>query len=236
VDEQREALRAGVRTQLQTATTARRTGDIARAREAYARVLVLEPENVDAATALRELEQQAMARTQADRAARARLDDVVANVKARAAAEGAEGYDLDQRLELLQAGDTTAGLRELRAWVDAHPKDRAGRQRIGAAVAERAQAEEARGQRERALALYEQAAALRGDTPPEWASRMQALRRVLSEEAYAAGVRVQRTDLAVAIARFEASLRYDPGNVKASTRLREARAAQAKLQRLPATK
>jgi hypothetical protein len=57
---------------------------------------------------------------------------------------------------MLSAGDTAGALRELKAWVDAHPRDRASRQRIGAAVAERAKELEGRGQRELALGLYEQ--------------------------------------------------------------------------------
>ncbi|HEX4883175.1 MAG TPA: hypothetical protein VFX05_03480, partial [Casimicrobiaceae bacterium] len=100
----RAAIEDGVQDQLRAAHAARRAGDVGKAREAWLRVLVLDSSNAEAARALRELEQQAMARTQADRAARARsMDEVVANAKARAVAESAQGNgaasaDLDQRL------------------------------------------------------------------------------------------------------------------------------------------
>ncbi len=133
---------------------------------------------------------------------------------------------------MFKAGDVAGGTRELRAYVDANPKDRAARQRIGATVYERGMEVEAKGDREAALALYEQAVALRGDTPAQWTVRMQALRKALSVEYFEKGARAFRSDTALAIQQWETSLRYDPNNLKASERLREARLAQEKLQRI----
>jgi tetratricopeptide (TPR) repeat protein len=230
----RVAAERAVREYLAAGAAARRAGDAARARDAYLRALAQNPGNAEAATALRELEQQQMARTQADRAARARsMDTLVAGAKSRAQAQTqADSYDLEQRIELLRAGDVSAGLREARAWVEANAGDRDGRGRLAMAVAERARDAERKGQRESALSLYEAANALRGEPLPEWTSKARELRRALADAQYTDGVRVMRTDLAAAIRHFEASLRFDPEHAKAQERLREARAAQDKLRKL----
>ena len=120
-------------------------------------------------------------------------------------------------------------MRELKAWVDANPGDRAARQRIGTAVAEKARELEDRAQREQALGLYEQAIALRGDANAPWAARMPALQEDAVEEYYDKGMRAYRTDLAQAIRHFEASVRYDPSNTQASF---EAEGSEARAQKL----
>ncbi len=234
IDASRAAIDRGVRAELAAGASARRAGDAARARDAYLRALALDPRNAEAAAALREIEHQQMARTQADRAARARsLETVVANAKSRAQAQTqAESYDLDQRIELLRSADPAVGGREARAWVEANPGDRDGRSRLSAVAAERARDAERRGQRETALAWYESANALAPSPSAEWTAKVRELRRVLGEIQYADGVRAMRTDLAAAIRHFEAALRYDPDNAKAEERLRDARAAQEKLRKI----
>ncbi len=179
----RVAIARAVREYLAAAAAARRAGDAVRARDAYLRALAQDPRNAEAAAALRDIERQQMARTQADRAARARsMETLVAGAKSRAQAQTqAESYDLEQRIELVRAGDVTAGLREARAWVDANAGDREGRGRLAAAVAERARDAERKGQRESALSLYEAANALRGEPLPEWTARARELRRALGE-------------------------------------------------------
>lgn len=225
----REAIRRATRTQAEAGLAARRAGDLATARDAFLRVLALDPDNADAAKALREIDLAVMARAQGDRAARVRVtDDLAANAKARAT----ESFDLEQRLELVRAGDLNAGLRELRSWVDANPGERASRQRIGAAVAEKARESESKGQREAALGLYEQAVSLAGAGTPEWTLRMQALRKSLGELYYSEGMKVFRSDLAAAIRHWENGARYDPSNTNLQLRLREAKIAQQKLQKI----
>ena len=130
---------------------------------------------------------------------------------------------------MLNAGDTTGGLRELRAYVAANPQDRTGRLKIGAAVFDRARDIESQGGREQALPLYEAAIALRGDAPAAWPTHIQTLRKAVSAEYYDRGTLAVRTDLPTAIKALETSLRYDPGNVKASARLAEAKLAQSRL-------
>ncbi|HEX4884986.1 MAG TPA: hypothetical protein VFX05_12665, partial [Casimicrobiaceae bacterium] len=232
----RAAIEDGVQVQLRAAHAARRAGDVAQAREAWLRVLVLDSSNAEAARGLRELEQQAMARTQAERAARARsMDEVVANAKARAVAESAQGNgaasaDLDQRLQLVSSSDASIALREARAWAEANPSDKAGRAKLAAALGERARDLDAKGQREWALPLYEQAVTLGASGEP--AKRAAALRKTLADEAYADGMRARNNDLSAAIRYLETALRYDPQHARAKERLREARAAQQKLERI----
>lgn len=238
-DAARTAIRRGVTENLQTGAALHRAGDNERAAQAMLRVLALDPENAEAAKALRDIDRQKMAHTQGERASKFRLEDLATPYRAAPTAAAAaatpeahDGYDLEQRLEMFKAGDVAGGLRELRAYVDANPKDRAARQRIGATVYERGTELEAKGNRESALALYEQAVGLRGDALPPWTARMQALRKALSVEYFEKGARAFRSDMALAIQQWETSLRYDPHNLKASERLREARLAQEKLQKI----
>ena len=226
----RAAIARGVRAELAAGAAARRAGELPRARDAYLRALALDPRDAEAASALREIEQQQITRIQADRAARARsMETVVANAKSRAQADS---YDLEQRIELLRAGDPAVGVREARAWVEANPGDRDGRARLAAAAAERARDAERRGQRDSALSLYESANALAAAPSAEWSGRARELRRALGEAQYADGMRAMRTDLAAAIRHFEAAVRYDPDNAKAQERLRDARTAQEKLRKI----
>jgi hypothetical protein len=179
----RQAIDGGVREALAAGNAARRGGDPGRAKSAYLTALALDPGNAQAAAALRDVEQQVMSRAQAERAARARsMEAVVAAAKARAASpSSADSYDLEQRLELLRAGDIGAGVREAQAWVEANPGNRDGRARLASAVAERASDAERKGQRESAIRLYEQANALRGEPVPEWTAKARQLRRALGE-------------------------------------------------------
>lgn len=228
-----------VREQYRIGHAALAAGDLDRAHATMLRVLALDPHATDAAAVLRDIDRRRFTRIQAARVARLpAVDDTVAKSAPRPAAtpptpaptNGNDGFAIDQAIELLRAGDTHAGLRDLKAYVAAHPGDRAGRQRIGAAVAERAQDLERQGQREEALRTYEQASALRGDAGGAWVARMEPLRKRLSQDYFAKGTRAFRTNLTQAIADLEASLRFDPGNTQAAIKLAEAKAARAKLE------
>ena len=244
----RNEVRRQVREALEAGRAAQRAGDNAKASASFLRVLALEPRNAEAARYLRDIDRQNMARAQAARASRVRVEDLFADARAAkaappapaamaapaAASGGNDAFDIDQRLEMLRAGDTAGALRELKAYVDAHPRDRAARQRIGAAVAERAKELEGKGQRESALGLYEQALVLRGEPQAEWSARVVALKKTVAGEYYSDGVKLMRTDLNGAIKAFEVSVRYDPQNPNAQSRLRDAKAARDKLSRMPA--
>lgn len=252
----REQIRRGVREGLESGRSAMRSGDTTRASASFLHVLALDPKNAEAARSLRELDRQVMARAQSGRAARVGGPEPVAEVvrsaraaaaatpPAAAAASGAapaaaatsasDVVELDQRLEMFRAGDTAGALRELKAWVDAHPKDRAARQRVGATVAERAKEMEGKQQREVAVGLYEQAIALRGEPQAEWSARIAALKKQLSADYYGRGVRLMRTDLNGAVKALETAVAYDAQNANAQRTLREATAARDKLSRMPA--
>jgi tetratricopeptide (TPR) repeat protein len=177
----RASITTGVREQMSAANTALAAGEHERAAQAALRALALDPENADAARLLRDVDKRRMARTQADRANRARLEDQLAIRNAMqnqaAAGEYSQSFDIDQAVELFRAGDTAAGLRELRAFVDAHPGSRAARQRAGQVVADRARELEDKGARAEAADLYDQATAMYGDKAP-WAARAANLRKL----------------------------------------------------------
>jgi tetratricopeptide (TPR) repeat protein len=237
LDAARAAVRRAVTENLQSGIALHRAGDNERAAQAMLRVLALDPDNAEAERVLRDIDRQKMARIQSERASKFRLEDLnspyrSAPTATAAPAETSDGYDLEQRLEMFKAGDVAGGLRELRSYVDANPKNRTARQRIGATVYDRGTELETQGNREAALGLYEQAVVLRGDAPPQWKTKIEAVRKALSVEYFDKGTRSYRTDIALAIRQWEASLRYDPQNLKASEQLREARAAQEKLQKI----
>lgn len=234
LDDSRVAIKRAARDQWQAGVTARRNGDALQARDSFLRALFLDPTHADAAKALRELEQQAMSKTQGDRAVRARgSDEIVTGARVRAAQPSAsDPLDLEQRLELARSGDALAGVRELKVWVDVNATDRNGRLRAGTVIAERARDAEAKNQREIALSLYEQAIALAGASQADWSARMQALKKALGEQYYAEGMKVYRTNLDAAIRQWETGVKFDPANGNLQIRLREAKLAQQKLQKI----
>jgi tetratricopeptide (TPR) repeat protein len=229
LDAERAAIRQGVREHLQAGTAALRAGDTERAGAEMLKVLALDPDQADAQKALREIDRQKLARIQSGRAARV---NQAANATRATSPDVGESYDIDQRIEMFRAGDVTGGLQELRAFVDANPGNQAARQRIGTTVYERAKEQDAKGAREQALLLYEEAVRLRGKPMPEWTARAQALRRTLSDEYYDKGMQAYRTDVAAAIKAWEASLGFDPQNRRSAAKLAEARTAQARLQKI----
>ena len=231
----RAAIPVQVKEQLQSGTAAMAAGDLDRASQAMLRVLALDSSQAEAAAALREIDRRRLTRIQADRAAKVvRIEDKVAiagTMRAQAAEVG-DGFDLEQALLMLRAGDVTGGIRDLKAFVDANPGNRSARQRIGAAVAERARELEDQGSREQALHLYEQATALRGDGAGPWSARLPPLRRAISQDYFDKGSRVYRTNIAQAITFFETSLRYDPANAQAALKLQDAKVAREKFDKI----
>ena len=236
----RAAIAKEAREQYQAGSAALAAGDLERAQAAMLRVLAVDPSQADAARALREVDRRRLTRIQADRAAKARAPDDSATamrMPGRAAAPamgdgGNDAFDVDQALEMLRAGDASGGLRDLKAYVDANPGNRAVRQRIGTAVADRARELEDQGAREQALMLYEQASALRGDSGGAWVARMVPLKKKLSQEYFDKGTRAYRANLAQAIGFFETSVRYDPANTQAAIKLKEAKAARDNLEKI----
>jgi tetratricopeptide (TPR) repeat protein len=232
----RAAIERAVHADLAAGLAAAKRGDGDGATDAMLRVLALDPGNAQAAQVLRDIEHRHMARIQAGRAAKAGGTAMAAPASRRPAAktapapatDPADAYALEQPLEMLAAGDTEGGLRDLRRFVDANPDDRAARHRIGAAVYDRAKELEADGRREDALELYQQAVSLRGGAAPGWTGRIRSLQRALGDEYVDKGVKAYPSDPALAVRLWQTSLRFDPQNAKAAARLRQARAAPDK--------
>ena len=176
----RTSVHNGVREQMATANAALAANDAERATQALLRTLALDPENTDAARMLRDIDRRRMARLQADRAARVRIQDAMAikNAVQKEANAGEIGqpFDIDQANEMFRAGDTAGGLRELRAYVDAHPGNRNARQRAAQVVADRARELEDKGANAEAQNLYDQASGLYGAKAP-WSTRAESLRK-----------------------------------------------------------
>jgi tetratricopeptide (TPR) repeat protein len=208
-------------------------GDLDRASTAMLRALALDPSQPDASKTLREIDRRRLTRIQADKAAKAtQQGEAARNNNARAPAEVNDGFDIEQAIEMVRAGDTSNGLRDLRSFVAANPGNRAARQRIGNGVADRARELEDQGAKEQAASLYEQAVALRGDANAPWAARMTSLKKTLSQEYLDKGTRAYRTNLAQAITFLETSVKYDPENTAASIKLKEAKTARERLDKI----
>ena len=243
-DAERTAIRQGVRENQQVGLTAWRNGDADKATQAMLKVLSLDPENVEAAKVLREIDRQKLTRIQATQSQRAARETpgtaVAASGRAApsaapapmAAAGDASEYDLEQPIEMFKAGDINGGLRDFRAFVDANPRNDAARLRIATIVYDRAVESDQKGSREQALMLVDQAVSLRGKPMPVWSARALTLRKTLSAEYYDRGVQSFRTDVPGAIRLWETSVKYDPQNKLAQAKLQEARAAQDKLKRI----
>jgi tetratricopeptide (TPR) repeat protein len=232
----RTAIRRGVGDHLQAGRSALRAGDTDRAAVAMLKVLALEPENVEASKALRDIDRQKLNRIQGNRAARAGQTGASGASRSAAGAatmpDAGDSYEIEQSIEIFRAGDLEGGLREFRAFVDANPRNEAARVRIASLVYERSVEAEQKGAREQALTLCEQAESFRGKPVPEWTARARSLRKALSAEYYERGMRAYRTDIASAITLWETSLRYDPQNRSAQSRLQEARVAAERLKRI----
>lgn len=226
----RKAAERASQAQYEAGVTALRAGDPQRAKVALLRALHFDPRRDDAADMLRRIEEKRLSKLQADHITR-----LTPPAAARATPPLGERKDvsaLEDGLDLLAAGDVAGGMRELRRYVETHPADKAGRQRIGAALQQHARLLEGEGTPEQALVFYEQAAGLSDEVRPAWTARIGALRRQLADAYYEKGVRAYRSDLAQALQYWETSLRYQPDHLKARVRLNQALRLQQKLDQL----
>jgi hypothetical protein len=179
-----------VRENLQAGLTAARNGETERATHAMLRVLALDPENAEAAKALRDIDRQRATRIQAGQAQRAARETGASVATAgrpvpaasAAAGDASESYDIEQPIEMFKAGDISGGLRDFHAFVDANPRNDAARQRIASVVYDRAIESEQGGAHAEALMLIEQALSLRGKPVPEWSAKAQAIRKGLAAQ------------------------------------------------------
>ena len=160
----RDAAQRGARERLDAARAAQRNGQAERAVEAYVQALASNPATPRPHGRCASSTASAMPGSRP--IARPGRRTTMAAPARTAPGDGpGDGYDLDQALEMLAAGDLAGGLRDLKAWVEANPRQRATRQRIGAAVYDKGRELEAAGAREQALSAYESAVALAARLP-----------------------------------------------------------------------
>ena len=249
----RALIRHRVQERLADGATAERSGEPAKAREAYLRALALDPSNRDALSRLRSLETAAVyavqqARLDKLRARRARA--VARKAAGRTTSAGAirtendNGQERDYRdmgIALFEAGDYEASILELRKYLGSFPEDDAAQ-----AVLRRAQ-ERARENRTRggapipqptptaaaganshrpAMALATAPPASLPVTPPA----VTAADEKAAQDLYERGVRVYRQELGEAIHLWEQSLERDPRHVQARLRLEQAHKMQQRLE------
>jgi tetratricopeptide (TPR) repeat protein len=230
----RSALSRSAATSYENGMAALKSGDGEEAARLMLKVLALQPDHAEAMKVLRNLETEKIARVQGARASRVRRDGEMAkkNGQEAASAEYRRTYDLEQTIELFVAGDAQGGIRELHRYVNANPKDKAGRKRIADVVFEQAQKFDTGATRERAAFLYEQAIEFRGEAFPAWDARLAAARKTLANEYYEKGMRAYRGDFDLAIKNWEICLKYNPQQVNCSLRLKEAQAFQKQMKRI----
>jgi tetratricopeptide (TPR) repeat protein len=225
--------------ELVAAKTAQRRGELDQAQASWLRVLANDPGNEEAVFALRELDRQRASRRAAERVARARVEET-ATLTPRGRARGtarteAGEYDLEQSLELLKAGDAKVAVPELRKYAAANPRDRAGRERIAAALYAQAQQLERQGADLAAVAMYGDAIKASPAAPREWTARLTQLKARLANREYEQGVRAMSTDVPAAIVHFEAALRLAPDHTQAQLQVERARKMQQRLQTIGTT-
>lgn len=210
-----------------------RKGQVEQAQESLLRVLAFEPNNEEAANGLREIDRQRAMRRGAERAARVRIDELMATDKNRTTtvrkpSEAGE-FDVEQSLELLRAGNSAVAIPELRRYWAANKRDRAVRERIATAVHAHAQHLERQGASAAAVSMYAEAIGMRASPPREWTVQLAQLKNRLAQQEYEQGVRQMSTNLSAAIRHFEAALRYVPEHTQALLRLDSARKMQQNL-------
>lgn len=222
------------------AAAAHQKGDVEGATRSLTRVVALDPEHNEAVRMLREIERNRIEAIQADRAAQARSEASAGEArKARVGTRPGEpnGYgELDQRLGLFEAGDIATGLAEFQRYIETRPKDKEGRQRIVAAISAKARKLETEADDEQALLLYERLAAMGGSGAADAAARIQALRRQLSKKYLLEGQKIYRTDLDLAIRNWEVSVKFDPANELARSRLNDGLKMQETLRQIDRAK
>lgn len=233
-EEARRRLKGESDARLQAAAEARRRGNAEQASLLYLKALNLDPGNAAALQALRQIE-----RERAPRGNHARSGRVAAMPKPQreaAAAKAApapypnERRDLDYGVMLYHQGEYAASIRALEAYLRNSPRDDLGRRYLAQACVQFGQQQLQQGRKEESLALFDKAAAADPRETESLRGTIAALRKSLADDAYQQGLRAYNTDIRLAIAHWERSLKYDPNHLQAGMRLRQARQAERNLQ------
>jgi tetratricopeptide (TPR) repeat protein len=217
---------------LQQARQARQQGQSDRAFVLYLKVLSANPDNAEAAQALREIEQDSARRAYVGALSRGGNNEAMAGVRrgSNGPPPPSAGGELDSAIALLHQGDTAAAVQALESYVRKNPRDDLGKRTLQDAYVELSRQRSQEGKKEEALTYLEKAQALRdGKTNPGLARSIQALRKDIAEDCYQQGLRAERTDLNEAISAWEKTLKYDPDHPLAAQRLERAHRMQQNL-------
>jgi tetratricopeptide (TPR) repeat protein len=219
---------------LKAADKARQGGDLDQATLAYLRVLSADPANDAAARALRELEAERVKRAFLSRPPRVNLAAMRAAAgqnaaRGRAAATTEVGGDLELGVMLFKQGDHAGSVQSLERHLQKHPKDEEARVYLADAYQQLGAASLKSGRKESALGYLEKAQRLGAPDPGELNDTIRSLRRALGDEYYRLGVQTFPSSIDKAIALWERSLQFDPGQTQAQIRLQQARRAQETL-------
>ncbi len=218
---------------LKAADRARQAGEIDQATIAYLRVLSVDPNNDAAARALRELEVERVKRAYLSRPPR-----VVAanrspadrnNARPRAAPYTNDLGDLELGVMLFKQGDHAGSAQSLEKYLQKNPKDESARAYLADAYQQLGLAALKGGRKESALGYLEKAQRLGYSDPAELANAIRSVRGALGDEYYRLGVQAFSSSIDKAIALWERSLYFDPGQTQAQIRLQQARRAQETL-------
>jgi tetratricopeptide (TPR) repeat protein len=205
-----EALRAG--------DAARRRGDADSAQTQYLRVLAVDPDNVEAMQALRELDRERVRRAYFNRAPR----NVAAPNARNGAAQPLPGAEVG--VVLHRQGDHLGAIQALTRHLQAHPNDEGAKElladsnfHVGAAYAQQNKLEDA-------LLYYERARTLGYRDTSALTAVLRQTRKALADE-YVKQGDVAASDRRKAVALWEQALKVDPTHAEAAARLRQPRTA-----------
>lgn len=218
---------------LKAAEKARQAGELDRATLRYLRVLSVDPQNVAAARALREMEAERVKRAYLARPPRVAIASRAAaerNDSRNAVAPSASDLgELELGVALSRQGDYAGSVQSLEKYLRAHPRDEHARGDLADAYHQLGLASLRQGRREEAFTYLEKAQHLGPSDPAELSKTLRTVRQALGEEYYRLGLQAFASSIDKAIALWERSVYYDPSQTQAQVRLQQARRAQATL-------
>jgi len=212
---------------LQAADKLRQGADADQATVAYLRVLSVDPMNDAAARALRELDAERVRRAYLSRPPRVNLAALRSAAGQNAGrAPTTDVGDLELGVMLFKQGDHAGSAQSLERHLQKYPKDEDARVYLADAYQQLGAASLRSGRKESALGYLERAQRLGYADSGELASTIRSVRRALGDEYYRLGVHAFPSSVDKAIALWERSVQFDPGQTQAQIRLQQARRAQ----------
>lgn len=239
MEEAREQAREAAIQRARTAAEARRRNDLQRATQLYLAALNEDPEYVEAAVALREIEREQLSRANARTFAHLSEGDgsgVATAPRRGATPSAAERRDLESAIILLHQGDYEASVKALEQYLRRYPSERLARGALRQAYAGLGQERFAQGKKEEALTYLQKAQGGKQMRAGEARGTVQSLRKQIAQDYYERGVRAQRADLNESILLLEQALQYNPELTQARVRLEQTRRMRDNLNSLDSGK